>query len=150
MSAVNQRRGFTIFEVLLVIGIGTLLLALTLPIGFRFYQQQVADETGESVFSALRNAEYAARLGKHDNAFGVKFFPESYVLFEGSAYATRVIAQDQVFAIPLGATVVSSTNEVVFAEVSGRPNATGTVTTQMYGRTRAFIIESSGVISERY
>ncbi len=148
MCAANRKSGFTLFEVLIVIGIGTLLLSLTLPIGLRFYQVQVADEAGEGVLSALRNAETAARHGKHDSSFGVKFLSDRYVLFEGVSYALRTTGEDQLFVLPSGAAVTSTYDEVVFLESTGRVSATGTVSTEINGRARTFFIEQSGVISE--
>ncbi len=144
----NFTKGFTIFEVLIVIGISTLLIALTAPMGFRFYQVQVADETTVGVLSALQSATREARLGKNDHAFGIKFLSDRYVIFEGDQYTARIPAQDQTYALPLGTSIGSTTDEIVFAKVTGIPSATGTFSIGLYGVTHMIAVNSFGMATQ--
>jgi prepilin-type N-terminal cleavage/methylation domain-containing protein len=141
-------KGFTIFEVLIVIGISTVLLALALPVGFRFYQFQVADETTTGILSALRNAESRSRLGMEGDTFGVKLLPDSYVLFQGDSYVARVVSHDETFPLPPGTSIESAGDEIVFARVTGIPSATGTIAITLYDRTHEIEVNDAGVISD--
>ena len=142
-------RGFTILELLLVIGLLTVLVALTLPVGLRFYQLQVVDETADSVTSLLVNAKMEARLGKHDRDHGVKFLPNLLVVFEGDSYVLRVTSEDQPFPLPPG-TILSgmSSDEIRFAKVTGSPSATGTLSLSLYGETRNLTIREYNIYAE--
>jgi hypothetical protein len=141
-------KGFTIFEVLIVIGMSTVLLALALPVGFRFYQFQVADETTTGILSALRNAESKSRLGMESSAFGVKLLPTSYVLFQGDNYSTRLVSRDEVFSLSPGTTIESEGDEIIFARVTGIPSATGTMTITLYERTHEIEVNDAGVVTQ--
>jgi type II secretory pathway pseudopilin PulG len=140
--------GFTLLEVLLVLGMGVLFVSLTLPVGVRFYQFQVADETTLEVLSALRVAAFEARLGKHDRAFGIKFFSDRYVIFEGGSYASRTQSEDHVIPFPLGASVASTTSEFVFTKWSGGASATGTVTMTLYDVSHTLSISERGIVTQ--
>lgn len=148
MITLKNNQGFTIFEVLIVIGISTALLALVLPVGFRFFQFQVADETATGMISVFHNAESRARLGMEGDAFGVKLLPDSYVLFQGDSYAARVVSHDETFSLPLSTNIESNTDEFVFAQVTGIPSATGTIAVTLYERTHTIEINAAGVITQ--
>jgi prepilin-type N-terminal cleavage/methylation domain-containing protein len=145
MTTPKHNKGFTIIEVLLVLSLGTALLALALPVGFRFYQFQVADETATGILSALRNAESKARLGQEGASFGVKLLPASYVVFQGDTYAARTASRDEVFPLPPDTSIESGTDEIVFARVTGIPSATTTIAVTLYGRTHEIELNDAGV-----
>ena len=50
-------KGFTFVEFLLVMTIIVVLLALTIPLGIRFYKSQQLDATTEEVIQSLRRAQ---------------------------------------------------------------------------------------------
>lgn len=145
----HHQSGFTILEVLLVMAMGVLLISLTLPVGLRFYQVHIAETTTEELIATYRRAVSAARLGKNNQPFGVKLFADHFVLFEGGTYASRVASQDQTTAFPLGATMTTRSDEIVFAPVTGLPSATGTVTLSLYGKTHAIEITDMGLVTQR-
>lgn len=140
-------RGFTILEVLLVLALGTALVGVVVPVGLRYYQTQVFDETTILLVSVLTRAQGDARLGRDDAAHGVKFLPDRFVRFTGTSYAMRDPSRDEIFPLPSGATLISLPDEFVFAEVTGIPNATGTALFSLYGNTRTITIEAGGIIS---
>ena len=133
---------------LLVIGIGALLAGLTMPIGWRFYQLQVANETVAGFQNSFRSAQSNARLAKNDRSFGVKLFADQYVLFQGGTYVSRDLLGEEIFPFPSGETIASTTSEVVFAKVSGLPSATSTITLTLFGRSHTLTIGDAGVITQ--
>lgn len=139
-------RGFTILELALVIGIGVLLVGLTLPIAVRFYQLTIANETARDIASALRRAERSASFGVSASAFGVQFFPDRYIEFRGDTYASRITSEDAVIPLPLGTTISGMPLEIVFAEQTGTPTATGTLAISLFEQTHAIRISDNGLI----
>lgn len=141
-------RGFTLIELLLVIAAASLLVAATLPFGVNFYRIQVLDDAGEGMLTTLRRAREQARAQKNDDTFGVRFLPGSYVLFQGSSYAARIAAEDEVFTFsPLIST--SGITEIVFAKHTGAPSAAGILSLSSGSDMREIDIASWGKIERK-
>lgn len=140
--------GFTLLELLLVIGVAIFIAAFTIPIGFRFFQTQTLDETTDNILGTLRRAQNQAIFQKNDSAFGVKFLPGSYVLFQGNSYAERNQSEDESFTLAGGITI-SGINEVVFAKLTGRPNTSGTLTIMFSDDSRRLNINAQGKVEKQ-
>lgn len=138
--------GFTLLELALVIGIGVLLVGLTLPIGVRFYQFAIANETVRDIATALRRAERSATHGISASAFGVRFFPDRYVEFRGDSYTARIATEDVTVPLPAGTTISGVASEIVFAERTGIPSATGTLAVALFDRAQSLVISGNGLI----
>lgn len=137
--------GFTLVELLLVVSLMLIMSAFVFPLGFSFYQTQKLDETGSGIISALRRAQMFAVLGTHDDAFGVTFTEDAYVVFEGPSYLTRTVSQDEVF--PLSTLVeIVGLQEVVFAPLSGEPDSSGSITVSSGLHTHTIQIHSNGMV----
>lgn len=114
----KKQAGFSLLEVLLMIGLAGLAGLLTIQTVFSFFQDQSLDEAGRGAFGALRRAREQAFFQKNDSPFGVKFLPSAYVLFEGSAYLTRNQLEDEVFTLSQNISL-SGADEVVFSKGDG-------------------------------
>lgn len=119
--------GFSLIEVLLVVGISSLLVFSTLPLGMRFFGMEHNEETAFQLFSTLTRARQFAWNGKEGSAWGVKFFSNHYVLFKGESYDSRTASSDE-FSQFDGAMHPSESDEVVFASLYGTPNAPQQIT----------------------
>ena len=137
-------KGFSIFEIILVISLLALLAALTVPVGVRFYQFSILDDATETALTLLRRAQKQAIAEKNNSAFGVRFLPVSMDLFEGATYATRIVSQDEVFNLPGGVTV-SGLPEVDFAVITGITTNVGSVVFSSGGRSKTITINSKGL-----
>lgn len=146
LRRIHTTGGFTVLELAIVIAIGVLLVGLTLPIAARFYQLAIATETSRDIAQALRGAERRAVLGVSASAFGVRFFPDRYVEFRGETYATRIASEDIIVPLPSGAIISGISDEIVFAEASGLPSATGTLALTVFERTHLIAIRDNGLI----
>lgn len=140
-----KRTGFTIIELLIVLAGTAIVVALTVPIGIRFFYSQTLDEATSNIMSTLRRSESQAKFSKNDSAFGVKFLSGSYVLFQGSSYASRTQSEDESFAL-LGGITTSGITEIVFAKVTGIPSVTGTLTVSFLGDSKTVTINAQGEI----
>lgn len=138
-------RGFTFIELMLVIALITIIGVFIAPIGLSYYQSQLLNETSDGLVSALRQAESFAYTGRHNHAFGVFITADTYTVFEGDTYASRITSEDMVF--PIASTVtVSGLQEIVFSEMSGTPRATGMVTVVSGNKMSQIVVLPSGII----
>jgi prepilin-type N-terminal cleavage/methylation domain-containing protein len=141
------RRGFTLIEVLIVMGLFVLLLAFVVPIGLSFYQSQITDETALELASAFDRARSDARLGKSESAYGIKVLSDRYVLFRGDSYATRVSVEDMTTMFPGGTVVTASPSEYVFSKLDAFASATGTVNLIVFGKTHTVSVDKRVTIA---
>jgi type II secretory pathway pseudopilin PulG len=96
--------GFTLTEILIVVGLIVTLAAVTLPVTIDFlFRFTLIGET-KVLESNLKSAQAKAMSAKNDSSFGVKFFAtdicpleDCYVVFQGSSYDTREVGEDEVF-----------------------------------------------------
>ena len=132
----DRRRGFTLVELIVVMGLGALLFGLGLPAARSFQEQRDHDVAVQGVLHALRRAQLRSMAGEDGSNLGVRLVSgtgTTYSIFEGTSYAARAPSKDEnldlassvglSFSFP-GAT---STADVVFSRVRGKPAATGTI-----------------------
>lgn len=141
-------RGFTLLELLLVISVAIIIAGLTTPIGVRFFQTQTLDETTSSILGTIRRAQNQAVFQKNDSVFGVKFLFGSYVLFQGSSYASRIQSEDESFTLSSGI-ATSGIDEVVFTKRTAIPNIIGTLIITFGNDSQALNINAQGKVERQ-
>lgn len=114
----RARRGYSLLEVLLVLGIVITLTLVTLPIGLRFFRLERLDGAAHAVASELARAEANAFYGRAGSAWGIHFFPHQYVLFSGASYDSRSTVYDEVYPLE-DQTLSGSSDEIIFLQGSG-------------------------------
>jgi len=112
--------GFTLLEILLVIGILAILISFLLPIGLNFYKSQQLDTQTQAIIQTLRRAQLKAMAIELDSSFGVYLTDDNYTLFKGNSYTIRDLQYDEVFDLP-EIINVSGLSEVVFLKSEGLP-----------------------------
>lgn len=130
---------------LLVVSLLLVLGVLTLPFGLSFYASTQLYETTEGIHDALKRAQIFAVSGRHDSAYGVYISEGEYVFFEGDTYATREVAEDQIFPIS-GMLAVQGITEVVFEAHTGVPSQTGSIEVWQGDRSTSVTITPLGHI----
>lgn len=113
-------RGFTLIEILLVIGIFGVLISFILPLSLTFYKSQQLEVQAQSIVQILRSAQLKSMATESDSSFGVYFTSGSYTLFKGNSYLTRDENYDEIFDLPKIVNV-SGTLEIVFLKLEGTP-----------------------------
>ena len=140
-------RGFTLIEVLLSVAIISMMVGLSLPLFQSFQNRNEVDLAGQNLASALRRAQVYARGGNGDSQWGVEIQSSSITLFKGATFATRDTAYDETHAIPPTISV-SGDGEVIFAKLTGLPDAAGSTTfTSVSTDTRTVSINAKGMVS---
>lgn len=129
-----QRAGISLVEVLIVMGIFTILAASIrfLPIGY-FYEQSLADDAAKIAFT-LRGAHDRAVTQEQQNSWGVHFVNgatgvDYYQVFSGSSFASGTVIE----RVNLNETIrfttppVASSTDVLFAKMTGLPTGAGSI-----------------------
>jgi len=116
-------KSFTLLEILLVIGIISILLVFIVPLSLDFYKSQQLEAQTQSVIQTLRRAQSKAMAMELDSPFGIYFGTSNYTLFKGSFYSDpgRDLQYDEIFDLP-EIINVSGLNEIVFLKSEGVPD----------------------------
>lgn len=140
-----NKQGFTLIELLLVIVLLSLLVVTVIPISLRFFKLQTVSDTSVELVELLRTAQMFARTQRHDSAYGVKMLDNTFVLFEGESYATRITSEDSSSSLSLG-TTVTGFDEIVFEQGTGAADFSGVITIVTLDHENTVRINSSGLI----
>ncbi len=137
--------GFTMIEILLVVGIAAGVFALSAPYSLNFYRTQMLEDTVSNVVNALQRARHNAVLQKNDSNFGVYMdnSTHAYTLFQGDSYTEKVTAQDEEFTVIEDMTF-SGVTEVIFSKLTGATLNTGTTTITYGNLSRGILIGETG------
>lgn len=114
-------RGFTLLEILLVIGIIAVLISISSPFLLDFYRSWQIETTGQEIVQTARRAQLKAVSGEMDSNFGVRFSANQYALFRGDSFLSRDTAYDEVFELAPGLNL-SGISEIVFLKPEGKTN----------------------------
>lgn len=161
----DDTRGFTLIEVLLSIGIISLLLGFTALGASQVSKHLLIGPSDAILENILTTAARRARDGVEASDWGV-YLPydevsrslSEVVVFKGSSYATRDSDFDQVFAFSEKTDFVSvdfsgsgpdgtDDHEVVFDLYGGQTSAYGSVELEVFGVSRTIVVSPQGFIT---
>lgn len=152
----NNEEGFTFIELLIVIGIVTILASSTIPVYGNFQVASQLNETSAQTVQLLRQAREFSVAGKENSAYGVYFEENSgsndkVIFYKGDSYATRDVEYDQIIilsnALDMDAVVVG--DDVNFSKGLGTPSAVGVITISAYALESNIIeINDIGMVEE--
>ena len=150
--------GFTMLELLLVIGIFAVLAAVSAIQLANFQRGAKLESASKDIVSALRLAHDRAVLGEDGNtdgagdAWGIRFAnasSDAYQTFFGSSYSSGNV-KETVF-LPSGVSFTAPTEgfnaDVVFAKLTGTTTAQVLVTIADDTSTKTITIDTTGRIS---
>jgi len=137
--------GFTIMELVIVIGIFAVVLAFGLPIGLDSYRNYLLTSEQRNLVSILRRAENLSLANNGGLPHGVALGEGQYVLYQGSSYAVRNQAFDENYP-RVSSVAVSSTPEINFLNLSAMPSVTGTIVLSNGLRSLTITVNDQGAI----
>jgi len=104
IKAGNSRRGFTLLELLLALGLFSILFAAAYPVYQSVTTRTDLDQAAETTVLALRRAALLARGGAHDGPWGVDIAAGKLTVFEGNSFAQRDWTMDETMELPVSVT----------------------------------------------
>lgn len=142
-----KNSGFTLVEILLVLGLLAVVAGLTMPLSVQWIQRSELRVAAAEVGQSLRRAQILAQAVDHDSNWGVDVRLGSVTLFQGSSYESRDTSFDEVFELSAAITP-SGVGEVVFDTLTGAPQSTGDVVlTGESGQVYMISINDEGLVS---
>ena len=160
MTKSQKLKGFTIVELLVIVGILIILTAITIP-NLRFFQKESdLNNATEEIINTLRLAQNKTLASEGASQYGVYFdatsTPNQYTLFKGRDFASRATSSDKIYKLPKTIKISEidlwGGEEAVFIRVSGGVSTTnqfGKVTLELKidsSKTRTIYIESFGQV----
>ena len=150
------KSGITLLEVLVVVGLFTLVAGLALVASFGSFQGNGFRNERDSLMQILQKARSQSMSGVCLGAsctgakqHGVKIQTSSYVLFQGPSFAGRDVSVDETF--PANYSIIATgITEMVFKSLSGdaAPASVGNLTiTDQAGHASVVTINSEGRIT---
>jgi prepilin-type N-terminal cleavage/methylation domain-containing protein len=115
---ISDKNGFTIVEVIVVLGILGILLLSTAPVAWEFYQGIDLKSEYQNHLSYLKLARAYAMANKNASAHGVRIGEGGATIFQGSSFAGRDQNKDQFFPRSFFVST-SGSSEIIFGALSG-------------------------------
>jgi prepilin-type N-terminal cleavage/methylation domain-containing protein len=141
----KNKKGFSLIELLIVIGILAILGAIMAPIGAGLLSRNNLRTKTDEVIISLQAARVNSMSGKEDSPWGVSIGANQIILFKGTSFAARDQAFDEVFGYPSSLTITNS--EVVFDLVTGLPSSSTTINLNGPGSlSEVVIVNSNGAV----
>lgn len=137
--------GFTLIELMLTVGILTILLIISAPIVQRYVLRNDVDVVSNVITQDLYRAQSLARNGENDGKWGVNVQNGSITIFQGNSYATRNIAKDEVYTFSSSISFSGQT-EYVFEKFTGKVLVPGSITVVNASDNKVIAVSSQGVI----
>lgn len=146
-------KAFTLLEVLVVVGIISILAGIV-QLNLQPFGNQ-SDLTGsvQSIVSLLRKAQNLSISSKNLSPHGVHFQSNTYTLFQGPAYNASSTS-NEVHALPsrleFSSIAITGGNDALFERIDGRTDNYGTIQLRVIANPSAsstILIEPSGNIS---
>jgi prepilin-type N-terminal cleavage/methylation domain-containing protein len=133
------RRGFTLIEILLVVGVLGIVSSFSVP-AYRTYQARSdLNLATEQTIQGLARAKLLSQNAEGDSGWG--FYVPAGVLYRGTGYGQRESGADEVFPMPSTVSVSGSILDVSYSKLEGKPSATGSIIlTAVDGQQRIIII----------
>ena len=129
---INNESGFTLFEVLLVLSLLTVIVSMTLLFSINYYKSELLSAEHDNFVLLAKMMRSNSMLNKNESKHGIAIDPEGYkgyVLFEGSSFL--VSNKDSRVYIPRNDDFTFSTDTpsyITFAQLSGDANYEGIFT----------------------
>lgn len=142
----NLQSGFTLIEMLIVIGIFLIIFSVGFPIGLDFYLDYQFESEFNLLNSSLQYARNLAMVNHNESDHGLYLDNQNFVIFQGSSFASRVSSQDKTYP-RTSVVAITGPSELIFSALSGE-TASSTYTLNDGRKTRNLYVNSEGLIYE--
>lgn len=144
----SKTSGISLIEIIMVVGITTLLVAIGVPVGLNFYLDYQLDSEAGLLSSLLKRSRNLSLINYNGAGHGLYLESEEFVVYQGSSYVTRNQAEDETY--PRNTVIsISGETESIFAALSGANAASSTyAVSDSRGMTRTIYVNPEGLVYE--
>lgn len=136
-------KGFTLFEILVVIALVVLICTVSFSSLYNLNTNQIlARETG-AVVSYMERARSKSLSSQNFSEYGLHLATTSVTLFTGENYSSTSTTNELYqlnSQVTLSDALTGSASDFYFSKITGKPNATGTVTLSLKNSTSTKVI----------
>lgn len=144
----NNKKAFTLIEILLFIGLSVIFVGLIVSVDSGFLTRNKVALDTDSVAQSLRKAYIYSRNSYHGDGWGVRILDKSVVLYKGNSYENRDQSFDEVLELS-SLTTFSGILDVSFEAKTGFPTQIGNVNvSDDTGRSKTIEINKLGLVDE--
>ncbi len=146
----KKLRGFTLLEMLVVMGIIGSVSLVAMPITINQIKQTNLQQTVRDMNSAIFLYQQNAYASKNSKSYGVYFESDKYTLYIGESFATAEVTEPTILQSDVSISQINLTgggNEIKFTAGGFRPTASGTIVLSDAFNSFALDINSEGLIS---
>lgn len=142
----QSQSGLTLIEIIIAVGILTIVAGLGLIVDLNFYQRYSLDSERDAIVAILRKSRSLSMTNFNRQPYGVFIESNRYTAFRGNSYANRQQTYDQIFNIS-PSVGLRGLQEIVFNQLSGDSNASGTIVLSSGAIDRTISINYEGQIN---
>lgn len=144
---ITIKSGFTLIELMLVIGLMGAIAAFSTPIYQNFQVKNDLDIAVSNISQSLYRAQALSRASSGDSAWGLKIQSGSIVVFRGTSYsAPRDTSHDEQTNL-YNSITPSGDGEIVFDKLSGNITTNKSITlTSTIGTVKSININTKGMV----
>ena len=148
--------GFTVIELLIVLGIMTIITSGTFFLYSGFLENRYLIDEANKIASVLLNAQVRAASGENNQNWGLHFvnndISPNYQLFYGSSFASGTVVSTVYLSsrLQFSDPALGFTKDIIFIQTTGKPIAADSVTIQLVSKTesaKTISVNSLGVVS---
>jgi len=154
---IQNKKGFTLTELIIVIGILVILIAISASTFIFFRKESDLNSNSEKIINILRRVQNKTLASEGLSQYGVYFddsvSPHQYTLFKGASYASRDVSFDEIYKLTRNIEIyeidLNGGNEVVFEQLTGVATQSGNVSLRLKSdltETQIIYVENSGLI----
>ena len=149
-----QRKGFTLLELLIVVGIMGILVAIIISPFAVFRNSKVLDTASEETLALLSEARGNTLSAKAGYQYGVHFDASQIVLYRGATYSSsdvnnKVVVLDNALEV-VSIALAGGGSDVLFDKLTGKTTNSSTVIIRVKNDTtksRTITIVGTGIAS---
>ena len=146
-------KGFTVVELLIVMGILLFISALSFPLYNNWLPRTVLSSVQAELLQSLREVQASSRGGENQSRFGLYFDSNNnYTVYQGNDYASRDPSYDRIINLEnnIAFDLSWAGTELNFATSTGLPSATGTISivNSLSDESKIILINRYGIIKE--
>lgn len=141
-----NKTGFTIFELIITLGILIVIGSFGLFIGFDFYSSYLLNDERDMAVSILQRARALSMNNINNQPYGVHFENGKYTIFEGQFF-NQLNSSNQTFNTALGVSYSLSQPSIIFSKMSGDSNYSGNINITLGSKTLTIQLNSYGQIN---